>query len=228
MEANASSDRAGDDAERRTVFDRTIDWVLGAVLVVFGGLLGFGGAALYYGVTRADVAEAVRNGEFQSDTLTEAEAIDLLVALADWSGIGIAVTGALIALLGVAVVVVHGRARRAGRGTPSWIVGVVGATVASVLGFVPFSPVLGGAAAGYLDPNPDATGIGVGTLAGVFGSLPLLVITVFASAGLIVSVPSEAVVAVVVLVGIAVIASLVYFVGLSALGGYLGHWARDL
>ncbi|MEE6208920.1 DUF5518 domain-containing protein [Salarchaeum sp. III] len=214
------------DSDRAIVFDRLGDWVLGAVLWISGCVVALGGAALYYGVTRQGVADLIREGEFRSDVLTEAEAIDLITALSHWSGIGLLVSGASIILIGVAVVVVHRRARRDNRGTPAWILGVVGATVAAVLSFVPFSPVLGGAAAGYLDSTHDSRGISVGALAGVFGSLPLLIIGLFTSAGLFVSSPPEAVTAVAILLGIAVFMSLVYFVGLSALGGFVGKWVR--
>jgi hypothetical protein len=227
MGANPSSDHVSVGDDRHIVFDRTIDWVIGALLGVVGILVALGGAALHYGVTRSGVADVIRDAEFQSEMLTRAEAIDALVVLGHWSGIGFVAAGGLIALLGIAVVVIHGRARRDGRGTPPWIVGVVGAGVASVLGFIPFSPVLGGAAAGYLDPNPDASGIGVGSIAGVFGSLPLLVPAIFASIGLFVSVPGEVVLAAAIILVFVVILCLVYYVGLSALGGYLGGWIRD-
>lgn len=63
------------------------------------------------------------------------------------------------------------------------IVGVVGALVGSLPSFVPLSPLLGGVAAGYLDPDPDASGLGAGALANVFGCLPLLLVVVFANPG---------------------------------------------
>jgi len=62
----------------------------------------------------------------------------------------------------------------------------------------------------------------------VFGSLPLLVVIIFASIGLIVSVPGETATAVVAIVSVALFLILPYFVGLSAFGGYLRGWNRSL
>jgi len=212
--------------DRTIVFDSLGDWVLGAVLWISGCVVALGGAALYYGVTRQEVATVIREGEFRSDVLTEAEAIDLIVALSHWGGLGLLVAGASIFLIGIAVLVGHRRARRDNRGTPAWIIGVVGATVSTILSFVPFSPVLGGAAAGYLDPDHAARGISVGAIAGVFASLPLFIVGLFTSVGLFVSGSPEAVIGVAVVLGIGVFFSIVYFIGLSALGGYLGNWVR--
>jgi len=218
------SERIGGD---EAAFGRAIDWVLGALLGITGILSALGGAALYYGLNRADVAEAIRESEFESEVLTEAEAIDALVALGHWSGIGLGLTGLGVLLLGAAVVVVHGRARSAGRGTPGWILGVAGATVEAVLSFIPLSPILGGAAAGYLQRDADANGIGVGAYAGLFACAPALVVAVFAGIGLLLGVPGSVAVAVGTALAVAVVGVLVYFIGLSALGGYVGSRFRD-
>jgi hypothetical protein len=215
------------DSRRAVAFGRTVDWVLAALLGIAGTLVALAGVALYRGFDRPDVAEALRRSEFESEVLTASDAVDAFAALADWGGIGLMASGALVALLGVAVVVGHGRARRDGRGTPTWVVGVVGASISSALGFVPFSPVLGGLAAGYLDPNPDASGLGTGTVAGVFGCLPVLVTAVFAGVGLFVGLPADVAASVVVPLAVGLALSLVYFVGPSALGGYLGGWLRE-
>jgi|GEM_PF-1303958 len=203
-----------------------MDWVIGAFLGVVGILVTLAGTALHYGVTRPDVAELVHNSEFQSDVLTEAEAIDVLVALGQWSGVGLAIGGVLLVLFGIAVVIAHRRARTNDQTTPSWILGVVGALVGSILSFIPFSPVLGGAVAAYLDPRHEASALGTGALAGVFASLPLLVVAVFAAIGLFMGAPANVVTAVVPILAAALFAGLLYLVGLSALGGYLGRWLR--
>jgi hypothetical protein len=207
-------------------FSRTIDWAIGAVLGVFGALIALCGGALYAASSHAVVTDVIRNGEFESDVLTEAEAIDLLVALGQWSGVGLVVTGLLLVALGVGVVVLHGRVREADEPTPAWVLGVAGAIVGGVLSFVPLSPVLGGATAGYLDSDQTASGLGTGTLAGVFGSLPVLVVTVFSGIGLFVGVPGELAPAAAALLAFTAVLTLLYFVALSAIGGYLGAWAR--
>lgn len=224
--ASPPLDRDRRDESSPLAFSRTIDWAIGAVLGVFGALIALSGGALYAASSHTVVADVVQNGEFESDVLTEAEAIDLLVALGQWSGVGLIVTGLLLVALGVAVVVLHGRVREAGEPTPAWVLGVAGATVGAVLGFVPFSPVLGGATAGYLDSDRTASGLGTGTLAGVFGGLPALVVTVFVGVGLFVGVPGELAPAAAALLGFTAVLTLLYFVALSAVGGYLGGWAR--
>lgn len=227
MGVESTTDQMGTDTEPPTAFDRTIDWVVGAVLGIAGVVVALGGTALYYGATRPRVADIVADAEFQSEMLTEAEAIDTLVALGQWTGMGLVVTGALVVLFGIAVVVVHGRARRANRRTPPWILGIVGALVGSVLSFIPLSPAFGGATAAYLDPNHDANGLGTGALAGLFAFLPVLAISVFAAVGAFVGAPADATVAVVAVLGIVVVIAALYYVGVSAVGGYIGMKFRD-
>lgn len=214
------------DSEAVVAFDRLLDWAIGGLLGFVGLLATLGGVALFYAADRSEVSELIRNSEFHSDVLTEAQAIDALVALGEWSGIGLVVAGGLTLLIGVAVVIAHRRARHGGRGTPRWILGVVGATVGLILGFVPFSPVLGGAVAGYLDPDRRASGVGSGTMAGVFAALPLFVVTMFAGVGLFAGLPSGVAAIVVAVIAILVLLSLAYLIGLSALGGYLGGLVR--
>ncbi|MFA9516613.1 DUF5518 domain-containing protein [Halopenitus sp. H-Gu1] len=213
-------------AKTAIAFSRPIDWAIGAILSFAGTLIALSGTALYYGVTRPDITDYVHSSEFQSEVLTDGEAIDALIALGQWSGIGLLAAGGLLILIGTAVVVAHRRARLDDRSTPNWVLGVVGALIGSLLSFIPLSPILGGLAAGYLNRNPETSGLGTGTLAGVFGSLPLFVVIVVASIGLIVSVPNETATAVVTVVSISLFLILPYFVGLSAIGGYLGGWVR--
>jgi len=214
------------DEASTIAFSPTIDWAIGAVLGVVGILLTLTGAALYSTSSYAVLRGVMQNAEFESDVLTEAQAIDILVALGQWSGIGLVVTGIILGALGAAVVVLHGRARQNNETTPAWILGVAGAIVSVVLSVIPLSPVLGGATASYLDSDQTASGLGTGTLAGVIGSLPFLLVTIFSGIGLFVGVPSEFAPAAIVLFALTVLFSLLYFVALSAIGGYLGSWTR--
>ena len=215
-------------ANTAIAFGRPVDWAIGAILGIAGTLIVLGGTSLYYSVNRTDVTDYVHSSEFQSEVLTDGEAIDALVALGQWSGIGLLFAGALLVLLGIALVIGHRQARNERHSTPHWILGVAGALISSLLSFIPLSPILGGAVAGYLNPNPESSGLGIGTTAGVFGSLPLLVVIIFTSVGLILSAPSETAAAVVTAVSIVLLLILPYFVGLSAIGGYLGGWIRQL
>jgi hypothetical protein len=227
MRSTGSPTRSRTEAAATIVFDRHVDWAIGAVLALVG-LLGTAlGGALYYAVNRPDVADLIHNSEFQSEILTEAEAIDALVAVGQWTGLGLVVAGLLTVLVGVAVVIAHGRARRAGRSTPRWIVALVGGLVGIVLGFLPFSPGIGGAVAGYLDPNRTASGFGIGAISGLFAAIPMVIVAGFTSVGLFIGLPTEAVVAVLSVVSIVSVFAAAIGLALSAVGGYAGHWIRE-
>lgn len=95
-------------------------------------------------------------------------------------------------------------------------------TVGTAL-FVPFSPVLGGAVAGYLEGGDSDAGLKVGTLAGLVATVPLLFVVLLGLAVLPVVGPDGAVG--VLLVGLLLFVLIAaYTVGLSALGGVLGTY----
>jgi hypothetical protein len=117
---------------------------------------------------------------------------------------------------------------------------VVGGVVSVVLGFVPFSPVLGGAVAGYLQSDDPTQGLRVGVYAGLVAAVPLAFVLF-----LLASVLSFGVVAVdstgsvtgtaaaggsplfaLGVLGVVFLVTAVYTVGLSALGGYLGSYVK--
>ena len=225
MEAIPSSTPDGTETTTgpAPAFDRSIDWAIGGVFSLLGLLAALGGWVLYAAVDRQEIATVIRDGEFQSDVLTEAEAIDALVALAEWGGIGLAAIGVSLLLLAVAVVVGHGRARRHGRGTPNWVLGVVGGIVNTVLSFVPFSPLLGGAAAGYLSTDRDASGVAAGAFAGLFTIVPALVGLAFMGVGLFTGLPEATAGAAVLALAVGIVFTIAYVVGLSAVGGYVGR-----
>ncbi|MEF8815025.1 MAG: DUF5518 domain-containing protein [Halovenus sp.] len=105
---------------------------------------------------------------------------------------------------------------------------VIGAVVTLVLSFTGFSPILGGMAAGYLQRGDRAGGARVGALAGAIAALPfLLLFSVFGGffftgsrMGGGMGVPSSFLPF--LLFGLAF--ALVWSIGLSALGGYLGAY----
>lgn len=108
---------------------------------------------------------------------------------------------------------------------------LIGAAVMIVLSFVPFSPVLGGAAAGYLHKRE---GLKVGALAGLFAAIPVAV-----GAFLLVSLlsitsiadPAGGMMNPLVVFGLmgGLMLTLIglYTAGLGALGGYLGVYLHD-
>lgn len=120
---------------------------------------------------------------------------------------------------------------------------LVGAAVTVVLAFLPFTPAIGGAAAGYLQGGDAAAGLRVGALSGLIATLPLVLVfvlvgTVFSLVGTAVAVGSmvplgtlgvEAGGLLILIVAFVLLAFLVamgYLVALSALGGAVGAYIR--
>jgi len=113
------------------------------------------------------------------------------------------------------------------RSGPLWDAGY-GALVTLVLSVIPFSPVAGGAVATGRREGSYLGGLGLGVLAGMFAAVPLALVLVPAIrvvAWLGVGVPPTDPAYGLFL---ALVASLflAYTVGLSALGGLIGVWAR--
>jgi hypothetical protein len=109
---------------------------------------------------------------------------------------------------------------------------LIGGVVSIVLSFVPFSPVLGGAVAGYLQGGERGEGARVGAYAGVVAAIPIALFLFVAVAlfGFIAVSPGggggggAGVFLVVVLV--VIVLSALYTVAFSALGGWLGNYVK--
>ncbi|SDE76888.1 DUF5518 domain-containing protein [Halorientalis regularis] len=210
---------------------RTVDWAVTLVTILAGLLFAAGGAALYSAADRSWIAAAVAEGTVRSDGLTEAQLVDALYGLAWWGGIGLAVTGLLFVVAGVAFMAYrtrwHRRRAETGEAGPDTTTNaVIGAVVTVVSSFVPFSPVLGGAVAGYLGRGDGSNGVRVGAYSGLVTSIPATVLFAFliggaAVVGAEIGVGLGAVAIALVLV-FALVVTVLTVVGLSALGGYLG------
>lgn len=103
----------------------------------------------------------------------------------------------------------------------------IGAVVTIVLSFLPFSPLIGGAVAGYLE---ERDGIRVGALSGAIAALPLLGIAflVIVGFGLFGAFLDFGIGILVIVFSFFVLSIIVvYTVGLSALGGYVGVYFVD-
>ncbi|MFC7185359.1 DUF5518 domain-containing protein [Halorubrum yunnanense] len=101
--------------------------------------------------------------------------------------------------------------------------GVLGGVVGSVLSFVPFATVLGGAAAGYLCGGTPADGLKTGAVAGLVMTLPFVAMVAFALflfgfAGA----PAEFGILAFLVIGVGA----AYTLGSGVIGGYLGHYLR--
>ena len=102
---------------------------------------------------------------------------------------------------------------------------LIGAVVSVVTALLPFSPVLGGAVAGYLERED---GVSVGALSCVIAAIPLALV-IFLAASLFFFVPDAAAAGgIFVLVALGVVLASLYTIGLGALGGIVGvYLARE-
>lgn len=108
---------------------------------------------------------------------------------------------------------------------------LVGGVAAIVLSFVPFSPVLGGGLAGYLQGGTRNDGLRVGAYAGAVAAIPLafvsFVVLFLFGFGIFFGGPRAggALVLVLFMLGF-IVATALYTVGLGALGGWLGNYVK--
>jgi hypothetical protein len=136
----------------------------------------------------------------------------------------------------VAFAVAYVLARRRPAGEPGatgagWAAVVLGAVTTMVASFLPASPVVGGALAGYLTRAEPDTSVRSGALSGVVATVPIVALSAFAGVGLYVGFTGIG------LGGIGVVAVLSLLVGgvvtvlvsaaLGALGGYAGGRLAD-
>jgi hypothetical protein len=107
---------------------------------------------------------------------------------------------------------------------------VIGAAVAIFASFVPFSTLVGGAVAGYLEGGTSSDGFRVGAISGGIQMLLVIVMgaifLVFFSAVLASAGGSELIGVGILFFLVAIVVAAVYTVGLSALGGWLGNELR--
>lgn len=104
---------------------------------------------------------------------------------------------------------------------------IIGAIVGVVLSFLPFSTVIGGVVAGFLEGPNKRDGMIVGALAGAITFVPIagmaaLMIGVLGFEMSVAAAPTEGFAVAVFVILLLTLFLLVYTVGLSLLGGYLG------
>lgn len=216
-----------------------VDWILGACLAVAGMLSLIGGGATLFLVDRALLVEGIEDEAVTvtigTTELTDAEAVTVAEALISWTGIGLVVTGFGMLLVAVWYVVSRRRAhRRAGDGervSSYTSFAALGAAATVLLSFVPLSPALGGAIAGYLERKESERTVSVGTLAGVLPIVPLLVLIAFVLVGLVVGLLAVDQSAAAVVTGLAMFFAILLMATMSAalgaIGGYLGGRLAD-
>lgn len=204
---------------------RTVDWLVALFLV----LVGLGGVVLGAFLTtladRDSIRELVQDDVIQSDFLSNEELVDTTLTVLLWGGIGIAVTGAVIVLGGI--VAAAYRSRTDSRETGDHVQqpslasnALLGAMIAVVASFVPFSPVLGGAAAGYLEQAEGWSGVRAGIFTGLFLAVPSTIFLSVLAIGLV----ADGVALVGLAVGLGVLFSIATSVAMTAIGGYAGGY----
>lgn len=103
---------------------------------------------------------------------------------------------------------------------------LIGASVSVILGFIPFSPLLGGGLAGYLDGGDTRSGARVGAMAGVLASIPFALLAVLGLA-LFIIVPEGGAIGLSIGLVAIVLIIVTYTVGLSVIGGVLGVYVNN-
>jgi len=215
---------------------RIADWAVPILLVLLGLALIVGGAAVLVATDTATIADAVADGTLESDVFSDADLVDVTVSTLEWTGIGLVVTGLLGWVGALAYVVYRRRVRRREAATgvvaPDGVTNaLVGAVVSVVVSFVPFSSVVGGFVAGYLQRGDRGESTRVGALSGLFTVLPAAVLVLFVVGGLAAGVAEVGAIggALLILAGtlVALVSALAVTVGLSALGGYLAARAEE-
>ena len=211
-----------------------VDWIAGAAVAVVGLALLVGGSALTFVVDREMIREDIESGEitvilFERE-LTEAQMLEFTTEVVSWTGTGLLATGALLVLFAVGYVAVRHRAhQRTGDGEVAGnylAAAVLGAIATTVLSFIPFSPVVGGGVAGYLEGHETSRSVSVGGVSGLLSMVPGLVILLFVTVGLYAGLSDVGegdfgiVVATAMLLVMLVVAA--YGAGLGALGGFAG------
>lgn len=228
MSPPSSADRAtsaGDSGTDRPI-PAVVDWVVAGILALFGLLALVFGSALAFLVDRPTLADAAARGDLQFEGVSRADGIEILGAVSTWTGIGMVVLGIALVVAGVAYLV---SARRAASGEPAdgYVrTAVLGAVVSALLSFLPFSPAIGGALAGYLEHGASGHATRAGALSGLLLSAPVVLVLGFVFGGLasgLLAVGASRFAAVVVgLLLFAVATTVGVGAGLGAVGGYAG------
>lgn len=226
-----------DGAEGTLPVDRPLpvflDWLLAGAIAVGGLALLAAGTVLTVVFDRAFLAQGIESGQitvvFIERELSAAEMLSFSHDVLTWTGIGFLVTGLGLVTVAAWYAYAHHAARRRAEAPvlrSSRSVAVIGAAVTAVLSFLPFSPVVGGALAGYLEAPVSGRSIRVGALSGGLAVLPAMVIVAFTTIGLVEGLAAvgeaDLGIGVGVVMWFVVLSGLAYGAGLGALGGFLG------
>lgn len=211
-----------------------VDWVAGTVIALGGLLLTTGGSTLSFVVDRSLLQEGVESGRITvvivERDLTQAEMLEVTLDIVNWTGWGLLVTGIALIIFAIAYVIARHRAHR--RTPEDGVPGtyrsyaVLGAVATAVLSFLPFSPVLGGGVAGYLERFRSGRTASIGAVSGFLAMLPAIVILIFVAIGLYTGLSNLeyggfGIVTTAAML-FAIVFTAAYGAGLGALGGFAG------
>lgn len=216
---NRDSPRVEGSGALNAIFDAIV-----ALLIAVPGLgAAAAGVAVYRTADAATAEEIVADMDVTSTVMTDAELVDAIHSLMVWGGIGLAATGAALAVAGVAFAAYSRRLRRRREGTglvidDRLVLAVVGAVVSAVTSFVPFSPLVGGGVAGYVRRGTSGDALRIGALAGLALAAPYALLLVFLAGG---AFAANAVTLGLLIVAMLAVSSAITVV-LSAIGGYAG------
>ena len=208
-----------------------VDWLLATVVALTGLAILAGGSAMTFVVDRPLIADMVAEGNLQMDFLSNADTIEVGLAMATWIGLGLIAIGAIMVVAAIAYAIIRRNARRTAEETGAHrsdyaANALLGAVISALLSFVPFSPAIGGGVAGYLERGESERTVGVGALSGIVLMSPVLGFLLFLTIGLLLGLMAVDAGALALAVGAAMLmAFLVVAVagaGLGALGGYVG------
>lgn len=213
-----------------------VDWVVGAVVAVVGLAFLAGANLLGILVDRSMLVDRISTGAIEPAVLSRPDTIDVGREAVTWAGYGLVVSGLLLVVAGLVFVGTRRNWRTANRSAATSKRNVVthavaGAVTSALLAFLPFSPAIGGLASGYLEGGNARRSAGVGALAGLLVTAPLLLVLAFVGVGLVVGflsvqAPGLALLAVVVL-PLVLLVSATTSAALGALGGYVGGRIAD-
>lgn len=112
-------------------------------------------------------------------------------------------------------------------GRSTLIHAVIGAVAGTVFSFIPLSPLLGGAVAGYLEGGETENGLKVGGIAGVMMLIPFVFLGMAVVVVLGFGMMGRSAIGIGVMALFALLFGALYTVGLSIAGGYLGIYLKN-
>ena len=232
-----------------------VEYLIAAFLMIVGVAFALGGALILFVVDQKLIADVVAEESFDPSGMTQAQLVELGSSSVTWLAIGLLVAGGLLAVVAIAYAVVRYRKRtKAPQGTNEydsagfagdrdgqtdeaqqldqfWTIALLGGIVSAVASFVPFSQVLGGGVAGYLESDQSGRVITVGALAGFLPLVPMIGIGAFAlfgvAQGALAIGKGELAVSVSLAGLFAMLLGTALSTGLGAIGGYAGDWIAD-